>query len=256
MTMEDEQGEDVWVLHLATGSLSRITFGETTVFNPIWSPDGRHLAYSVASHGLPEIHWKRIDGFEGSERLVVGKSAVFPGTMTPDGSELIYVMDNRDTGTDIMAVAMTAEHQTRPLLHEKYHEYQPTLSPDGRWLAYTSDETGHSEVFVRTYPDLMRKWQVSRDGGNEPCWTHNGRELFFRRNNSYYNVPIKTVNDLTVGSPRLIFQGDYESGLPIFRGYEVSANDRSLILVRGTGHGPHEIHVILKWTEMFKKSSP
>jgi len=180
-----EGNTDIWVKVLPDGPESRLTFSETTERMPRWAPDGQTIMFRSdrSEAGAGHLWSKRADGTGEAEVLFDGFSTEM-GFWSPDGEWLVL----RRAGAagnygarDILAMRPGVDSVAVPLIaDENFREQGPAISPDGRWLAYTSDETGRDEVFVRPFPDVETgKWKVSTEGGNKPLWAHSGRELFF-----------------------------------------------------------------------------
>jgi len=171
---------DVWIKQLDRGPLSRLTFGGETNDAPSWSGDGRWVSY-VSRRDNRWSLWRRQADGAGAEELVadVGRNFV-EARWSRDGAWLVACVGG--ASDDILVKHIGADSTLRPLVAEAgYDEFEPSLSPDGRWLAYASNETGTAQVFVRPFPDVQQgKWQISTNGGVDPLWSSDGRELFFR----------------------------------------------------------------------------
>jgi hypothetical protein len=138
-----------------------------------------------------------------------------------------------------------------------FAEQSPQLSPDGRWLAYTSDESGRFEVFVQPFPDPGARIQISTEGGEEPRWSRNGRELFYLRDERMMAVEISTTGALKAGAPRTLFEGRYVRSPNAVAGYDVAADGRFLMVQPLHPDPPtNQIHVVLNWTEELKRRLP
>ena len=178
----------IWVYSWARDTLTRLTFADDAHDFPAWTPDGKRITYAVITDGgVFNISWKRADGAGDGQRLIEGKSSLVQPTWSPDGRTLAFVEINSDTGGDIMTLSVDGDEKTgwkpgapKPFVNTPFGEFFPAFSPDGRWLAYTSDESGHNEVYVRPFPGPGGKWQISTGGGAFPQWSRNGRELFYR----------------------------------------------------------------------------
>jgi len=155
---------------------------------------------------------------------------------------------------------MEGEHIRKPLLQEKYNQFYPRISPDGRWMAYTSNESGKDEVYVRPFPDVnKRKWQVSTGGGNYPLWSPDGRELFYHIDNAAMAVPVETISDFKPGKPKVLFRGSYfrpaQYGDIIF--WDIDPNGkRFLILKEVAAQAPRKINIVVNWFEELKQRVP
>jgi serine/threonine-protein kinase len=175
-----DQEQAIWIWDYMRGTLTRLTFGRTTDALPYWTPDGRRVLYSAVVDGNRSVLSKAADGTGEPERVTGGEGAWVPRSMTPDGKLLLVQGAGTSTGQDLSVVSMDSDHRVRPLLHGMYDEVQGELSPDGRWLAYVSTESGRGEVYVRPFPDVDKgRWQVSTNGGGAPHWSRNMRELYF-----------------------------------------------------------------------------
>jgi serine/threonine-protein kinase len=148
------------------------------------------------------------------------------------------------------------DRKPEPFLNAPYEETAPTFSPDGKWLAYSSDESGRREIYIRPYPGPGGKRQISTDGGQEPVWNPGGGELFYRRGNKVMAVSIDTESGFSAGSPRMLFEGSYLPTTASFSYYDVSPDgERFLMLkpVETEATAPAQIHVVLNWFEELKQ---
>ena len=160
----------VWVMDLARGVNTRITV-DSLVAPPQWSPDGKQLYYGSAAGGILR---KPADG-SGQEEIVAKASGVdSPQSVSPDGKYLLF-----GTG-DIHSMPLTGERKPKPYVQTKYAELNATFSPDGRWVAYRSDESGRPEIYIQGFPEHRGKWLVSAGGGSAPSWRADGKELYWR----------------------------------------------------------------------------
>ncbi len=175
-----DAGDDIWVKQLPTGSLSRVSFDPAAEARPRWTPDGRSLMYLTGRQGLGIVK-RRADGLGGDSSLVDGQ--VDEAVMSPDGQWLVIRTGSNGSvtgGRDIFGVRLGKDTTRVPLVVTPFDEEAVELSPDGKWLAYQSDETGRTEIFVRSFPNTSAfKLQLSNGGGEAPLWSRDGRELFY-----------------------------------------------------------------------------
>jgi serine/threonine-protein kinase len=178
-----DAGDDVWIKELPRGPLSRLTFDSVPDWRPRWAPGGRTLTYVSYRHAAGELHQRRADGTGDAELLLGPPLSIFEAAWSPDGRWLIARTGGtvgQVGGRDVVAFRPGIDSVPAPLVATPFDEAAIALSPDGRWLAYVSNETGRSEVYVRPFPAAAAgKWQVSIDGGVAPLWARNGRELFY-----------------------------------------------------------------------------
>jgi serine/threonine-protein kinase len=135
----------------------------------------------------------------------------------------------------------------------------PRFSPDGRWLAYVSNESGRYEIYVQPYPGPGGKWQISTEGGTEPAWNYNGRELFYRCGNKMMAADIATQPSFAAGKPRMLFEGPYERSPATSPNYDVSPDGQRFLMLKSAETGesaPTQINVVLNWFEELKRRVP
>jgi len=188
LQVRDGKRMDIWVDEWERDTLTRLTFGGEFNSSPVWRPDGQRITYSSReTGGAWSLYWKRADGAGDALRLTDSKSAKYPSSWRPDGKVLAFTQLNPDTSWDILALPIEGDEKSgwkpgepKPFLNGPFNEYDPAFSPDGRWLAYSSNESGNPEVYVRPFPGPGGKWQISVGGGLFPKWSRNGRELFYR----------------------------------------------------------------------------
>jgi Tol biopolymer transport system component len=203
----------IFVYDLQRDTMSRLTFnteGQTSF--PTWSPDGKHIVFRFGSGGGSSLGWMRADGAGETQHLLDSKNLVFPYSFFPDGRRLAYSELDPRSGYDLWTLALDVSEpghpkpgKPEPFLHTPAYEIFPAVSPDGRWIAYQSNESGTVEVYVRPFPGPGGRWQISSAGGTLPVWSRNGRELFFENLDHHIMVTdYERKNDLFVaGKPRL-----------------------------------------------------
>jgi serine/threonine-protein kinase len=245
-----EKGFDNWVADLKRGTLMRLTFDVGEDETPVWSPDGRSIAYSSTREGLERaVFRKAADGSGTEELLWSGKGHMHLGGFTPDGKTIV-VSYTTGAPNDIGSLSVETGKLT-PLLAAPYGEYDPALSKDGRWLAYTSDESGRPEVYVRSFPSLEGRWQVSIDGGSEPVWARDGRTLYFRGSGKILAVAVAPGSSFVPASPRAFVddrfsavQGDTHTGFD-------ALPDGSLLMVQDTveRRAIRYVNLVVNWLQ-------
>jgi len=266
-----DQQLDIWVWDLARQTLTRLTFDPGEDEFPIWSPDGKRIAFSTTRNGgstfQTNLDWVAADGTGQVEQLARGEHQTFPGSFSPDASRVVASGSGTDNNDDIGVVAVGAsgagaKTQVQPLLHTSFSERNPNLSPDGHWMVYESDESGQNEIYVRPFPDVdAGRWQVSAGGGVQPVWARNGRELFYRSGPAMMSVPIETAPVFSAGKPTMLFQGQYLPG-PSGRTYDVSPDGRRFLMVKvgGTGRSadpmPYRFVIVENWTDELRRLVP
>jgi Tol biopolymer transport system component/predicted Ser/Thr protein kinase len=186
ISMEAGKGMDAWIYDKQRDSMSRLTYNASGGIYPLWSPDGKHIVFRLFSPGVHAMEWIRSDGAGEAQRLLDGRNEMDPGSFSPDGRRLAYTEESAETGSDLWTVALDLSDPEHPkagkaelFLRTPFSERDPAFSPDGHWIAYTSNESGMPELYVRPYPGPGGKWQISTGGAEYPKWSRNGRELFY-----------------------------------------------------------------------------
>ncbi len=252
---------DVWVKRLPTGPLSRLTFEGESNIRPVWAPGGRDLLYASNRNGRFALWQKRADGSGSAELLVEDELDVIDGLWSPDGTWLVYsTLELAQFDQDIYGIRPGVDSVPRPLVVTGFQESGPTISPNGRWLAYRSNESGRNEVYVRPFPDTDDgRWQVSRTGGSEPLWSHSGRELFYiDGTGSLVAVTVVVDPSFSTGQETTLFDGSNPRwGDFNYRYYDVTADDQRFVMVRTAGldGGLFETRVVIidNWFEELRE---
>ncbi len=241
--------DDVWIYEFARGTFLRLTVdGNNNA--PIWTPDGKRVAFRSQQDGaVPAIVWKPADGSGAEERLTAGPSPL-PGSFSPDGKTLAY-----NEGGDIWLLPLEGDRKPRPFFQSRFTEGQPAFSPDGRWVAHTSDESGRYEVWVRPYPGPGGKWQISTDGGEEPVWSRDGREIFYRNGQKWMVAAIETKSEFRAETPRPMFEGPYFNvpGLS----YDVASDGKRFLMIQVGEEepAPKRLQVVVNWVEELRRKT-
>jgi len=252
---------NIWIWDLIRNAMTRLTLGPTFDVVPLWTPDGKRIVFCTNAGG-GSIHWKAADG-TGKDEPVGSPSEkiMVPVSWSKDGKTLV-VTHAAQIGTanfDIGALSMESDHDYKGLLKEKHSESQPRISPDGHWMAYTSNESGQAQIYVRPFPDVDKeRWQVSTNGGNSPLWSPDGRELFYFSDGSANAVAVKTKPAFSIGTPKTLFRGRFVGpSMNSGASWDISPDGtRFLMLKEDEGGGPRKINVVLSWTEELKRRVP
>jgi Tol biopolymer transport system component len=246
VTLTEGDSTDVWMSEVARGSMSRLTF-EGNNGAAIWSPDGRSIAFSSDREGAFNLYLKPVDASIPERRLTSSDNAQFPCSWSPDGERLLFSEIDPGNQLDVWVFHLDSG-KSEPFLRTPFNESAAVVSPDGRFVAYVSDETGRDEVYVRAFPGPGGKWPISTGGGREPVWKDDGSELFYRDEDWLLSVPVVTRPDFSAGTPRPLFEAPYdEAGAP-YASYDVSRDGERFIMVRsGEAHDVSRLIVVLDW---------
>lgn len=249
---------------LARGTLTRLTTDDASDSNPLWSPGGRRVAFSSDRNGRQEVFWQAADGSGSAERLLTmddSVTSIVPCVWSPDGNTLFVQASFPETGPDVGMVSIGGPGTWKPLIQTAASESAPAISPDGRWLAYTSNETGRFEVYVQRFPELEDRRQISLGGGIRPNWPADGREFTYLGGRDgvpetvmrvTLDIDEDTPPSLVVGTPERLFDWRYFSTPGATRQHAVSADGQRFLMIAtedgaSAGAGRAEINVVLDW---------
>ena len=232
---------DIWIYAWQSDTLTRLTFDGESNSNPAWTPDGRRVTYSTVEKGSQSnIYWKRADGGGEVMQLTDSKRAKNPFSWRADGKVLAFTQLNPVTRWDIFTLSLQGSEtsgwkaeEPKSFLNGAYDELDPTFSPDGRWLAYYSDESGTFEVYVRPFPGPGGKWQISANGGMTPRWSANGKELFYHTLDNKLMVAEYTASgdSFNAGAPRQWSPGQFTARGPN-RNFDVHPDGKRVMVMK------------------------
>ena len=248
-------GMDVWLMDLQRRITSRFTFQPPVNNVPVWSPDGRTVAFASARNGGLDIY-QRPSNASGPDEPLLKLNAppiVFPSDWSSDGRFLAYYRGDPKTQLDIWVLPLVEERKPFPFLHAEFNESQAQFSPDGRWMAYQSDESGSPQIYVQSFPTLTGKWQISASGGSQPRWRRDGKELFYLApDRKLMAVMVKPGAIFEAEGPRALF----ETALPVAelrQTYAVSADGQRFLMNAPLDAGSPPMTIVLNWTAGLKK---
>ena len=256
---------DLWVLDVARGARTRVTFTGNNRFYPIWTRDGARLTFADASGAQNRLVWARADGSGGAEILLELGKRRFPTSWAPDGRTLALYTTGSSNTRDIWMLHTDGEKRTpTPLIETSFEERGAIFSPDGRWIAYVSNKSGQNDVYARAYPGPGDEVTISVGGGREPVWSPSGRELFYRHDGKMMVVPIgPSASSLAVGAASRLFDDPYLLDTGGAAGgvanYDISPDGRRFVMVeeravegRRAGETAR-LQVVLNWFEELKR---
>ena len=236
-----EEGRDNWVLDLRSGAFTRLTFDPGEDETPVWSPDGKWIFWTSTRENVNRaIYRKASDGSGAEQSIWSGDPHVHIGGVTPDGSTLIVSLIQQQH-VHLGAITI-ADGTLKPLLTTPFTNTTPALSPDGRWLAYTSDESGQAEVYVQPFPSMQGRTQVSAGGGSEPVWARNGRELYYRGQGKIMSAAVSAADGFSAARPLLADRlGNPQGGG--HTGYDAMPDGKLVIISRSSDAQPPVTHL-------------
>jgi Tol biopolymer transport system component len=238
----------IWIFHRARNTPTRATFGGVYESTPVWSPDGAAFVFAAARDTPPNLYVKRLGAPGEEERLFRNSFQMFPQSWSHDGHFIAYATIHPKTRSDIWLFPTTGDRTPVPFLQTEFDERHARISPDGRWMAYSSNESGSRGVYVTRFPDAGGKWSVSPKGGAFPIWRRDGRELFYRApGGQLMAVPIAGGPEFQPGVAVPLFNPSAavdDLGLGTF--YDVAPDARFLINVFVERTSPPAT-VVLNW---------
>jgi Tol biopolymer transport system component len=245
---ENTSGREVWIHELERGVTSRFTFSPGDDANSVWSPDAARIAFMSDRNGSPDIFIKEASGAGDSELLLEDEAVLMPADWSRDGSHIAFMKLDGDNGWDIWALPMDGSGDPFPVVQSQFFDARPSFSPDGRWIAYQSDESGRAEIYVRPFPGPGGKWQVSPNGGEEPHWSADGREIFYLDvAQNIVAVPVETSGNFRAGVPKELFEARLFPALQRNRFDVTSDGQRFLTLAPMESQSNPPTTVVLNW---------
>ena len=250
-----DQENDIWVWDFQRGTLRRLTFDRGFNQTALWTPDARKVLFVLAT----VIKAQAADGSGAPEELAQRTHLTLLNTMSPDGARVVFREDFPDTGHDLMVLTLK-DRTVVPLLQTRFNELNAEISPDGRWVAYESDESGAYEIYVRPFPDVNAgRWQISSGGGRKALWNRNGRELFFVSSaGAMMAVPIEATASFSSRAPARLFEGNYYFGgaSSLGRTYDVSRDGQRFLMIKQDAARATSLSIVLNWQEELKRLAP
>ena len=271
-----DAGSDVWIIDLERSTRTRFTAGGSAAF-PVWAPDGSKLAYQSTAPGPINLYWRPLDGRSDAQPFVKAEAvsattwpttaSLLPGTLptlsggpqfpvswSPDGTTLAFHERKPNGERDIWVV--TDGSDPFPFLLTPFDERSPRFSPNGKWLAYVSDESGRNDVYVQPFPGPGAKWLVSTDGGIDPVWSSDGRELFYRHDDQMMAVSVAANPEFAASRPHRVFEFHFDAG-DNGPNYDVSRDGKYFVIPKSDqAPAPSELHLVLNWFSEVASRAP
>jgi Tol biopolymer transport system component len=247
LSMRRDENTDIWIADEPRGVVSRLTVEPTIETQPVWTPDGARVTFRSEREG-PGIWWRSSDGSDDAERLTTTRGPIHsPYSWTSDGKTLLLAVFHSYRHQQIASVT-PPDATVRVLLAGEFAQLDPQASPDGRWLAYQSDESGRFEVYVRPFPDVQAsRWQVSTQGGMAPRWNPRGGEILYFTGAGLSVVRVQTDGRFSMGPPTALFDLD-PAGSRLGPDYGVAPDGERFLFSRSVGAPdgaapPHIVYV-------------
>lgn len=263
---------DVWTYDIAREALTRLSVEavkspQVHFAYPVWTPDGKRIVYGQPKDGgAPNLFWRNADGSGAEERLTTSDDLQIANCWLPDGQTLLFTEFRfgpttpgalLDGNADLMTLRVDGDRKPQPFQQTPFDEWGAACSPDGRWIAYLSNESGRMEVYVRPFRGSGEKWKISNGSGMEPVWSRDGKQLFFRggvNQELMMAVPIGTTPTFTAGKPARLFQGNYYWDPNA--NFDVAPDGRFLMMPTPDSGGRQEIRIVQNWFEELRRRVP
>ena len=247
-----ELQSNVYVYDIARGTGTKLTL-EGDNYDPLWTPDGERVVFCCRREGQEE--WNLLltpaDSSSKTELLYSAPFKLAPYSWSPDRKLLALYGDH-----NIWALPLEGQRELKPILGTEFFELFPAFSPDGQWIAYNSNRDGSYQIYVRPYPAMDRVIRVSREFGEEPIWSPDGKELFYRNRDKWMVVSISTEPEFVAGTSQVVFEGPYGNvpGLS----YDVAPDGQRFLVLQPQYDDSQvrELHVVTNWFEELKRLVP
>jgi eukaryotic-like serine/threonine-protein kinase len=257
--------DQIWIWDLPRRNVTQLTFDENTNALPLWTQDGRQIVYGThLISSQRELIMRSADGTGNVQKLGTFSSLPIPSSWSGDGKSMIV----EEAPGGVSMLSMEGDHSRKVLFGEKFFTTQPSVSRNGKWIAYVSTETGRSEIYVRPFPDIEKgKWRVSNAGGVGPLWSRDSRKLFYRNGDAVMAVRVETDPAFKAGTPEVLFHGNYyywvisQGGMNPM--WAISPDGRFMMVKEVkpdekavASETPRKINVVLNWFEELKQRVP
>jgi serine/threonine-protein kinase len=243
-------GSQVWVKQLATGAFTRLTTDVANADRPVWTPDGRRVAFLATANGVRTAFIRRADGSDSARAVVPSRPPLDEIAFGPRGRYTVLRTQGGGAGTRHLLVLENGKDTVpRVLIQSRFDHYAMTISPDGHWLAYVSEESGSPEVYVRPFPNVdSARVPISIGGGVEPVWSRSGTELFFRGpRGEMFSAPVTIGAHFTHGTPKALFTLQNVTQDPYHRSYDVTPDGKRFLFVTSGNQNATSLNVIFNW---------
>lgn len=244
-TIGAAQSIDVWIYDIPKGTLTRLTT-EGSNMRPEWSPDGKRVIFRSERQNTVGIWWQPADGSGPAEPLLRNDMDPFEAILSPDGRYLIYrTSPGAKYSRDIFYVEPRGDSTPKPLVVSPYSDQMPRLSPDGKWLAYFSDESGNYEIYVRPFPESGARIQVSTTGGTDPLWSRDGRTLFYRTGNRIMAAAVRTSPTFSMTTRSVALEADFVANAS-HPNHDIAPDGKHFLILRRAG-GEAQSIIVHNW---------
>ena len=235
--------DEIAIVEFERGLMTMLTTNTNGSQAPVWSPDGQRIAYRGTRKGFRNVWMKSVGGTSEEQQLTHGDGVHTPLSWSPDGKNLLYYDATfTSSGWDLWVVSVI-DGKAQPLFTAAQRQSGAQWSPDGRWIAFVSDESGRSEVYVVPFPVTGQRWQISTEGGDEPVWSHDGRELFYRGGRTVWAVDVRTSPTFSAGAPRVLFADTFIPSPNGSTGYSVSTDGKRFLFAQPVQPDPPITHI-------------
>ncbi len=255
VAIQSGKDADIWVYDIPRNTLSKLSFGGVNR-TPAWSPDGKRIAYYSYDGGKHKVIAKQADGSGEPEVLTQGFGRSYLDDWSTDGKFLLLDIaetgragPNGPGGSDIYLLPLEGDRPLKSFLVTQFDEWQASLSPDGKWAAYSSSESGSYQVYIRPFPEGGGRWAVSTDEGYGPQWAPDGKTLYYYAPGKVMSVPIQTVPSLAVGKPQPLFSGYQQKSVDSGLMYDISPDGQWFVVTQSKDDDANlrQIHLVLNW---------
>ena len=262
LELADAEGSDIWTYDLARGTRNPLTTDTADDRTPLWTPNGRQIVFGSSRDGAMGLYRRNADGTGEDERLILDGDAVNLAADSWGSDGTLVVMSRHNLQNSLVLLSLLEDEPTLELLLEsEFNETRAAVSPDGAWIAYESNRSGAPEIYVERFPDFGDRQPVSVEGGQQPRWSPDGRELFYLgpAANRLMVVPVTTQVPFSVGTPETLVEGQF---FDFFArsAYDVAPDGRLVVIKRGAGTSGNEespqITVVLNWTQELLERVP
>jgi len=222
-------------------------------------PDGKRILFRSDRSGPGNNLFLKLADGTGADEQITKLGMNVPSSITRDGKLAFFDKPDPKTGQDIWMVPLESEHKPVVVLQSQFAELAPEISPDGMFLAYVSNESGRTEIYVRSFPGPGGKWQISTEGGTEPLWARNGRELFYRSGENTMAADITPGLPFKAGTPHKLFEGKYEQRPNgSYPNYDISPDGQHFLMVKAGAQteAAAQLHVVLSWFTELQQRVP